>query len=153
MGQGMIAFSYKGKKENLYSTDRSCSEFYLGRLSFASTSVFSLYLIYQKLSPESETDELKRLQSLLPRIEPGEGRTIAMQALYQLISLLATLLISLLTGALTGKQMLYVKFVICYNIEYLDDYEELIYEYKIMIANTFRFANQRGKYKYSIERL
>ena len=141
----------KEKKENLYSTDRSCSEFYLGRLSFASTSVFSLYLIYQKLSPESETDELKRLQSLLPRIEPGEGRTIAMQALYQLISLLATLLISLLTGALTGKQMLYVKFVICYNIEYL--YEELICEYKIMIANTFRFANQRGKYKYSIERL
>ena len=50
---------------------------------------------------------LKRLESLLPSIEPGEGRTFEMQALYQMIGLVATLSIAVITGALTGNLLKY----------------------------------------------
>ena len=62
----------------------------------------SLYLLYPALSPEKGDDDLKRIQSLLPGIEPGEGRTPAMQASFQLIGLFATLVIALITGGVTG---------------------------------------------------
>ena len=70
--------------------------------------VYSLYLIYPRCSPDSETDDLKRLQSLLPRIEPGEGRTFEMQALYQMIGLIGSLAIAVITGALTGNAPKYI---------------------------------------------
>ena len=62
----------------------------------------SLYLLYPSLSPEKGDDDLKRIQSLLQGIEPGEGRTPAMQATFQLIGLFATLVIALITGGVTG---------------------------------------------------
>ena len=62
----------------------------------------SLYLLYPSLSPEKGDDDLKRIQSLLPGVEPGDGRTPAMQATFQLIGLFATLVIALVTGGVAG---------------------------------------------------
>ena len=55
------------------------------------------------MSPDSDSNDIKRIQSLLPTVEPGEGRTVEMQAVFQLIALFGTLLIALVTGCLTGK--------------------------------------------------
>ena len=63
---------------------------------------FSLYLIYPRCAPTLESDDLRRLQALVPSIEEGEGRTFEMQTMYQLIGLVVTLSIALITGALTG---------------------------------------------------
>ena len=46
---------------------------------------------------------MKRLQALVPSIEEGEGRTVGMQTIYQLIGLVVTLSIAMIGGALTGK--------------------------------------------------
>ena len=70
----------------------------------------SLYLIYPRCSPNSESEDLKRLQALVPSIEDGEGRTVRMQAIYQLIGLIVTLSIAMIGGALTGKYKFY-KFI------------------------------------------
>ena len=59
-------------------------------------------MLYPALSPEKGDDDLKRIQSMLPGIEPGEGRTQAMQATFQLIGLFATLVIALITGGVAG---------------------------------------------------
>ena len=50
-----------------------------------------------------ESDDLTRLQASLPRIEPGEGRSFEMQAVYQVIGLAGTLAIALLAGLITGN--------------------------------------------------
>ena len=55
------------------------------------------------MAPDIESNDIKRIQDLLPAVEPGEGRTLAMQAVFQLIGLCATLLFALITGCLTGK--------------------------------------------------
>ena len=62
----------------------------------------SLYLIYPRCAPVSGSEDLERIQALLPRIEEGEGRTVEMQTIYQLIGLVVTLAIALISGALTG---------------------------------------------------
>ena len=59
--------------------------------------------MYPALSPEEGEDDLKRIQSLLPVVEAGEGRTLATQATFQLIGLFATLVLALVTGGVTGK--------------------------------------------------
>ena len=50
---------------------------------------------------------MKRLQALVPSIEEGEGRTVGMQTIYQVIGLAVTLCIALIGGALTGKYQFY----------------------------------------------
>ena len=55
------------------------------------------------MAPDLESNDIKRIQDLLPSVEPGEGRTMAMQALFQLIGLSVTLLFALITGCITGK--------------------------------------------------
>ena len=55
------------------------------------------------MSPDLESDDIKRIQDLLPEVAPGEGRTMAMQALFKLIALCVTLLFALITGCITGK--------------------------------------------------
>ena len=60
--------------------------------------------MYPTLTPEEGDDNLKRIQSLLPGIEAGEGRTQAMQATFQLIGLFATLVLALITGGVAGTK-------------------------------------------------
>ena len=62
--------------------------------------------MYPAMSPEKGDDDLKRVQALLPSIEPGEGRSPAMQATFQLIGLFATLVLALVTGAVAGNMPL-----------------------------------------------
>ena len=76
----------------------------------------SLYLIYPRCAPVSGSEDLERIQALLPRIEEGEGRTVEMQTIYQLIGLVVTLAIALISGALTGLRKIYF-FVILYLYE------------------------------------
>ena len=63
----------------------------------------SLYLIYPRCSPDLQNDDLKRIQAVLPSVEPGEGRSFQMQTMYQFIGLVVTLAIALISGAITGK--------------------------------------------------
>ena len=65
-------------------------------------------MIYPRCSPDLQNDDLKRIQALLPTVEPGEGRSFEMQAVYQLIGLVVTLSIALIAGSLTGKLMVLV---------------------------------------------
>ena len=73
----------------------------------------SLYLIYPRCAPISGSEDLQRVQALVPRIDEGEGRTVEMQTIYQLIGLVVTLAIALISGALTGLQNFY--FVASYS--------------------------------------
>ena len=66
-----------------------------------------MYLIYPRCSPNSGSEDLKRLQALVPSIEEGEGRTVGMQTMIQLIGLVVTLSIAMIGGALTGKYKFY----------------------------------------------
>ena len=62
--------------------------------------------MYPTMSPEKGDDDLKRIQALLPSIEPGEGRSPAMQATFQLTGLFATLVLALVTGAVAGNMLM-----------------------------------------------
>ena len=62
--------------------------------------------MYPAMSPEKGDDDLKRVQALLPSIEPGEGRSPAMQATFQLTGLFATLVLALVTGAVAGNMLM-----------------------------------------------
>ena len=62
--------------------------------------------MYPTMSPEKGDDDLKRIQALLPSIEPGEGRSPAMQATFQLTGLFATLVLALVTGAVAGNMIM-----------------------------------------------
>ena len=64
-------------------------------------------MIYPRCSPNYESEDLKRLQALVPSIEEGEGRTVGMQTIYQVIGLGVTLSIAMIGGALTGKYKFY----------------------------------------------
>ena len=63
----------------------------------------SLYLIYPRCAPVTESNSLKLLQEALPRIEPGDERSFEMQAIFQLTGLVTTLFIALITGSFTGE--------------------------------------------------
>ena len=62
--------------------------------------------MYPAMSPEKGDDDLKRVQALLPNIEPGDGRSPVMQATFQLTGLFATLVLALVTGAVAGNMLM-----------------------------------------------
>ena len=70
----------------------------------------SLYLIYPRCAPNLGSEDLERLQALVPKIAEGEGRTVEMQALYQLIGLVLTISTALICGAMTGIKIVLLNF-------------------------------------------
>lgn len=59
------------------------------------------------MAPPANTSELLKIQMNAPRmIEPGLGRTVQFQALYQLIYILIVMALACTTGLLTGKKNL-----------------------------------------------
>ena len=63
----------------------------------------SLYLLFPRCAPEEGTDELEAAKAKLSSIEAGEGRSLGMQAVYQLIAMGVTLAIAIVGGAVTGS--------------------------------------------------
>ena len=61
-------------------------------------SVHSLFLVFRARAPANLTT-----QEILLGLEPGNGRTAAVQAGFQLALLASTLLISIVGGIITGK--------------------------------------------------
>ena len=61
----------------------------------------ALYMLMPHMAPENGT-ELAALQSLLPDIEPGSGRTAREQAMIQLAVLGITLAFAVVGGLITG---------------------------------------------------
>ena len=67
---------------------------------------FSLYILFPKSAPTADSEHLKELDKLLPgMISAGEERTMANQALVQLIAVGVTLSMALVTGAGTGEKL------------------------------------------------
>ncbi|RXG70125.1 hypothetical protein Avbf_07441 [Armadillidium vulgare] len=62
----------------------------------------SLYLIFPARAPSEGSEELLRLQSQIPELEPGSGISASTQALYQFLALLVSLVIAIAGGILTG---------------------------------------------------
>ena len=63
----------------------------------------SLYLLFPACSPVEGSEELSLAMSELSSVSAGEGRSFAMQAIYQLLSLGITLVVAIGFGALTGN--------------------------------------------------
>ncbi|RXG70127.1 hypothetical protein Avbf_07444 [Armadillidium vulgare] len=53
-------------------------------------------------APSEGSEELLRLQSQIPELEPGSGISASTQALYQFLALLVSLVIAIAGGILTG---------------------------------------------------
>ena len=59
-------------------------------------------------APVTDSSRLDALQSQLPQIEAGEGRSLSMQALYQFVALGITIVGAIVTGLLTGYSPIYL---------------------------------------------
>ena len=53
-------------------------------------------------APVEGSDELKMVQAELSSVSAGEGRTLAMQAIMQLVALGVTMIIAIFMGLTTG---------------------------------------------------
>jgi len=62
----------------------------------------SLYKIFPLCAPTEGSHLFKKIQTDIPDIEPGEGRTLAFQSLVQLLALVITLVAAIITGLVTG---------------------------------------------------
>jgi len=71
-------------------------------LASEETYGLGLYKVFPLCVPTEGSHLLKKIQADIPDVEPGEGRTLAFQALVQLIALGSTLVISIVTGLVTG---------------------------------------------------
>ena len=66
-----------------------------------SSKHFRLYSLYPALTPLNGT-RLEELQTIIPALEGGQGRSNKTQALYQFLGLLVTLAIASLSGLICG---------------------------------------------------
>ncbi|XP_076335536.1 ammonium transporter Rh type B-B-like isoform X2 [Tachypleus tridentatus] len=74
----------------------------IASLASEDTYGYNLYEIFGYMSPPAQSSKYEDIQNNMIEIEPGEGRTASLQAIYQLIALTTTLAVAIGGGIATG---------------------------------------------------